>query len=497
MRFENHGIAPGSLTSISPRNSQLKSHLLRKIELLEGSSVLLIAGGLHWKENKKESGEKEITPVRDYIGATENGQLTMRGPYATGRLPANDLATGTSSPGLLSSGDLESPLAGLSFSPDANYLQESRRLLLVLDEFMSTEVEFAESLHLLCNFLLEPLLVKSANMEVTCSPLVNVHDMARRMFRDRQRAIRNLNRELSVSACIQAANSHSTSCDWGPYSCCIDQLLHMLADRVPPFELSFVQSLQDFLEANQPTKKQRDLSFYLLLQKPIGRITKYQLFFSSVSRIVNDMESAQALENIKTKILGINSQIGAWKDRTKNVCSNVDFSPAFAKLVHFYGNLIRSTDMRVGWMEVGRRSSLTFCSKLCRVLLFEKHAVFTCKRDKPYPLTLLFVIPFPQCWLVKEPASVGGLYCETPAMKILFQKEHCTYELLLKGQAPQLEEIAMALPTEELLYQGKSNTDCFVGPALAPCDVSLQHSHFSRASATCYFKRLRKVATEF
>lgn len=391
---------------------------------------------------------------------------------------------------LLSSGvGLVSPEAGVSFSPTATTAAEKcSQLQMLLRETVATEEAFIKSLKIISSYFVEPLVVKCSTLGVTCSPLLTMELIMLQMQSDHEEGLSVLSQDLSVESYLLAMNVILATSFWGQYSCCVEQVLHLLTHRVPPFEADYVRHLQRFLELHQPTEQNLDLSIRLLLLKPFGRIAKYLLFLASISKLVN----GQAVEATRARLMKIEGDVGTWNAKFVEVDSmfkTVAFGQSFTPHPHFYGTIKHTEQVHVGWRAVGKKERINTKVELCTLWLFDRHVVLA--KQKWLQKQVLFVIPLLHCQYIPNPTvnSVGGLYCTGNAAKLLFEKNMCTYEVLIANMLSSSVE----LPQAALQMHGKSNADCYMGPKVAPFDVSLHSPTFCRDRMVCYFRQVCKI----
>lgn len=206
-----------------------------------------------------------------------------------------------------------------------------------------------------------------------------------------------------------------------------------------------------FTESSQDQNQKMDLSFISLFQKPIARIAKYKLILENLSKSIETPANELAvsgvnhgLQIVKEKLTEINMNVRKHDQdlsRFKTIFESLDCYPPNIQILKSFFRDDRLSD-NFGFECFGNPIlcgclGLIVMSSNCvpnfnftGCLLFKSHIiVFDCKSQE-HQFEIKFMIPLCCCKLIDE-NDFEGLVCPNePSFKLIFEDNFLLYELL-------------------------------------------------------------------
>lgn len=398
---------------------------------------------------------------------------------------------------------LDSPHPRASFSPKALLGLETRlQIDFILAELIQSEYAFVKSLVLLSNYYIEPLLLRCSVLRLTCSPLINMAKHIGQLKASHEQFLTEVCQERTLDAHASGITALLQRSPYGEYSAHAELLLVLVAHQVAPFDLCFVGKLQGFLERTQPDELRMDLSFVLLLQKPVGRIAKYPLFLSALAKLCPGSDAvAGAGTSVAELLTEINQQICSNETRQhslEQLNSCHDFSMTGCLRAEFFGLINHQSQCEVHWMACGRHGLLGIVRRMCQVMVHDFHVTIVDSKNR----SVLYMLPFRCTQFISEGNNCeGGLYsARATAAKLVFATNHCHYELLIVGQTPAVHvkfvEACVNIPRQAPEFRAGCDADCYVGPDLARFDINIAVAGvFEANKAYCYFRQTSRISS--
>lgn len=475
------GTVPGAFSAATPPEPDKIV-----IKLASGERVRLLAEP---RGKRSQTACERMCERIKLLEPPKNGALRPRNP-------AKAAPEGSPHP---STDTAVSPAALVSFSPDALQAERHSAVASTVAELVQSEYVYVKSLELLAKFFLEPLVVRCAWLRLTCTPLLHMGQMVDALRARHEAFLGEASRgSEALVAGIAAVLAEPA---YGEYPTGAELLRALVQHQVPPFELLYVRSLQGFLEQSQPGDWRMDLSLVLLMQKPMGRIAKYRLFLQALARVEPDNARVlDAVAPVSRKLALINDAI-AENDSRLRALREYGASLNYARLgvhhIEYFGCIRHVGRCAVLWMAADRRGAMAVSSRVARVAVHDRHVVVADNAA----LSVLFVVPQPNCRFVADCASSdGGLYSDDRmTCKLVFAVGHSMYEVMLvtKSEEAHASLAASLQPFAGTLvaYAQTSDGDAFVGPDVARYDLDLaDQQEFQRWKHSCYFREVYQVS---
>lgn len=521
---------PGTLTSVLPRASLApetvptvstvkldsgetisllagtSSHTFREREILtltrtEGNEIQEVKGtevkgkevkgkDLKGKEAKgKEANGKEESKEGTLKVAQNEESFEESASHETNAKTLGDVALDNIAVEAASSksgfSDCISPVPLTSFSPrDKLAAARAINLTHTLHELVQTEDGFVKSMRLLLSFVIEPSLLRCQHLRITCTPLIELEKGIHIILATHEAFLENLC--VKIDDAVLAVFSNLKA--YVDYSSAVDIVLLLFKKRTVPFQSGFVQSLQRFLENYQPKQRNMDLSLLLLLQKPMARIGKYQLFLLALVKL--DPHYGGALQKVKDSLTEINYLLAANVTKLQAltaVNAHTNYSVTVGKCAHFCGLMEYTGQCTAFWIT----TEFEVNSNPVGLVLYKNHLVTTHKGK------IVLFVPFSACQFMLDANGVtGGLCANTRTLtKVIFEKDGCQYEMMfifLDSEHQKFVEACKDAPTKPLGYPNSS--DCHILPKLGVYDLDLNdNAVFELRHSLCYFKQLKLI----
>lgn len=413
--------------------------------------------------------------------------------------PANDSACGTSS-----SLELSSPSPLYSFSPldrqATLLLQKAQRLFL---ELVESELTFLTGIKLLLRYFVEPCLLRSFHLSITCTPLLTLNSVLIRLV-ERHEKLHSILQKCEVDTALEAIEQLFSRSNYSEYSGAVSFIVYLMHTKVAPFELLFPSQLGTFLEKAQPGQRRMDLSVLLLLQKPMTRIAKYPLFLSAMTQLdPANKKIIHCLETVCLELTRIDQQIEAETikfDTVKSLNKNLGFESYVGRPAHFFGPITMCGKILVFTVDVTDCNTFEACASAASVFCQQNHLVITRSGSKAE--SIRFVLPFSQCELITNVRGcIHGLTTSAElTIKLLVNNQDFSYEILLVGlDDDTFGELGLALEaiaTDCTLQARTSHGDLVIDPKTAIYDVRSTCTSTKRHSGTdrrCYFRQVYNV----
>lgn len=384
--------------------------------------------------------------------------------------------------GSVSTIGLISPVPNLSFSPiDKENSIKAKQILQIFQELKDSENDFITSMKLVARYFVEPSLMRCLNLSTTCTPLVKLKSYLTDLIVGHEKLLATM-RENRLSTTLTAIEQILTDLCYPEYSGTASLVVFLVKVKMIPFELTFLSQIVKFLEKCQPSPRKQDLSVFLLLQKPIARISKYPLFLTSMILIQpSSITLLHSLQSIHVKLTDIDMRIGNENVKVESIMQldlTMDYYAKVQKMAQSFGPLMYRGDFMAVTMESMGWKKFRTHLELVHVLCHQFHLVVAEKKERTAPKpNIRYIIPFSHCELIENVRGcVRGLTCSGNfATKIRFQKDCLWYEILLvsleeEDHANFLQSVRniVGIPRNQKYNSGN---DCFVDSRTGIFDI--------------------------
>lgn len=274
-----------------------------------------------------------------------------------------------------------------------------------------------------------------------------------------------------------------------------------------------------FLEATQPHDQYLDLSFFSLLQKPLGRAGKYKLILNSLAKhsLSNCDIIQENLKEISHRLDQINDTSAEYASGTLPTkklndmitFKNVDFVSFFELSIDYFGPLLLCGSMALVMID---NLKVKLCH--CGAFLFKTHLIlvelksvrsadiYSLNHDKLEPL---FIIPLSKSSFTSDMRDFdGGLFTTYPfTLKLRFEVQKCVLETFLLFLTPK--EFKVWKDNFQILQQfvkseaNQIDVDKELLVLRYPKSMSFVDMHASqhrRVNGNCYFKDYKDISVE-
>lgn len=252
-------------------------------------------------------------------------------------------------------------------------------------EIIQSEETFCKCLAQLGKFYLDPLLLRCQTIGLECTPLINLREVVTKIHTRHLKFHKSMVSNPSASNFAKEVENLLRSQTYSHFELYSTLIKHLVKSHTLPFEVGFSEQIQRFLEQNQPQGRNMDLSFLLLIQKPLSRITKYPMFLHNLRP---QLDYKRKFAKFKEQLDLINMGIGNNAERIKELQS-IHFSMAHPAAIKnpFYFGLLKHCSQNVT-IKLQLNGRNIWSLKKYQVLVFERHLLIV-DSSKAHPIFCL------------------------------------------------------------------------------------------------------------
>lgn len=415
------------------------------------------------------------------------------------------------------SSEIQSPVPIISFSPlDRESSLRNIRREMAIEELISSETTYVNSLRLLLNFYIFPLIsVKECSQ--TLNLIMGYIEMLYKSHRHLLGIMRTMGSEATprssqLATCVVLSNvvleygmsTHS----YVEYIILYEDILKLMNDPIlSEAQRQIIRGSESYLEATQPITTRMDLSFLSLLQRPVSRLSKYRLMLESLLKYTSMIDSnyhniSKMSTLIRERLEDINRMSN--ERRMKDTVDSLNRIINSKIPIQFFGKCLLAGSLLCVWVE-----SESIRAETCGAFCFKSHIILAALAKNKLHGKVHFIIPLVACQIIIqyiEMIDFGGLTTEYPySLKLLFESNYGKYEIMLISISDQENKVWEEYLETYISLNGPSkmnyrfSRDCNISPIvmqipdlIRPYDVNISKVSSQRL-VQCYFSELMRI----
>lgn len=361
----------------------------------------------------------------------------------------------------------------------------------VMNELMETETLFVKNLKMLRDVVIRFYLDRCKAQGCRCSPLETLEVLTTTLIGAHSKLLGLKDTDLlqKITELLQESEVYAHYCSNA------EMFSSLLRKDIGVLDCTCALTLlKNLLKYSDGKNSRFDYSVFLLLQKPMARIMRYQLFFEALLKANSrNTEISEMLQELKSNLCIIDEKVEVLLKEFQKQSSldlRIRFEYTKGRDLSFYGVVKLASIANLAWPVYRKSLSMMTTETLA---LFTNSVIIICEwvpyrsRKKP-----LLILPYDECCFLTNPDEYDGgiTFSRDSSLKIRFYRNDFEFEVVLGFPSEGTLRAALGAIPREIKRQNYG-VECNLPDTFAASEISINAGGVDRSKyKLCYFREV-------